>query len=344
MTNQTPAPKGAEHAAWCRFLLPTDDDCNCGLMEFAAPAPATPEELIARLRILITEAPRPRSPQWLGIGTAFLTEVADALERAIQRPAVAPVTTVAQAVEVLSELLLDLYPLTIANGSMSAGEQRQLADDMASHVGAIRDRLCAALTAAQNEAEELRQMVAFYQGEGEDEIPEEAEWKRLARIPSADRSPEQIKRLAVLVPFIQENCDPKLLRIALAAAVQAKERTEKFGAEYIERTDPFICCDHQAGEEGKACGFCNACLRDERDAAIERAEKAEHLHKLDHSLADQWQARNVALVAERETLAKGLRIGKWLGGVQRDGLSDQALADYDAAIAIIDKEGKADDC
>jgi hypothetical protein len=41
----------------------------------------------------------------------------------------------------LNELLLDLYPLTIANASMRAGEQRQFAKDVAGHIGKIRAHL-----------------------------------------------------------------------------------------------------------------------------------------------------------------------------------------------------------
>lgn len=42
----------------------------------------------------------------------------------------------------LDNLLLDLYPLTIANASMSASEQRFFADDVAAHIG----NLCALLS------------------------------------------------------------------------------------------------------------------------------------------------------------------------------------------------------
>jgi hypothetical protein len=38
----------------------------------------------------------------------------------------------------LSGLLLDLYPLTIANAPLPPGEQRQFADDVAAHIGALR--------------------------------------------------------------------------------------------------------------------------------------------------------------------------------------------------------------
>lgn len=41
----------------------------------------------------------------------------------------------------LQGLLLDLYPLTIANAPMDAGDQRLFADDIAAHIGAIRAML-----------------------------------------------------------------------------------------------------------------------------------------------------------------------------------------------------------
>lgn len=41
----------------------------------------------------------------------------------------------------LDGLLLDLYPLTIANAPLPAGEQREFAEDVAKHIGAIRQIL-----------------------------------------------------------------------------------------------------------------------------------------------------------------------------------------------------------
>ncbi len=60
--------------------------------------------------------------------------------------------------------------------------------------------------------EEVVQLVAFYQGEGEDEVPEEKEWKRLARISAGDRTEEQRKRLRYLAHKIQTDLDANLQR------------------------------------------------------------------------------------------------------------------------------------
>jgi hypothetical protein len=43
--------------------------------------------------------------------------------------------------ERLDGLLLDLYPLSIANAPMSARDLRELVDDMGAHIGLIRQLL-----------------------------------------------------------------------------------------------------------------------------------------------------------------------------------------------------------
>ncbi len=61
------------------------------------------------------------------------------------------------------------------------------------------------------ELEDARKLVAFYQGEGEDDIPEETEWKDLVQIPEGKRSKKQKARLKELSIFIMEELSvPKL--------------------------------------------------------------------------------------------------------------------------------------
>jgi hypothetical protein len=43
--------------------------------------------------------------------------------------------------EELNDILLDLYPMTIANASLSAQEQRLFADDVANHIGQAKQRI-----------------------------------------------------------------------------------------------------------------------------------------------------------------------------------------------------------
>lgn len=60
--------------------------------------------------------------------------------------------------EELNGIFLDLYPYSIANGSVDAQEQRSFAEDVANHLGEaktrILSRLCAE-SAATNPAEEV---------------------------------------------------------------------------------------------------------------------------------------------------------------------------------------------
>lgn len=60
--------------------------------------------------------------------------------------------------------------------------------------------------------EQAIKLVAFYQGEGEHEIPEEAEYGELARIPREKRTEKQAQRLVYLANFIMDECDAKKLR------------------------------------------------------------------------------------------------------------------------------------
>ncbi len=57
------------------------------------------------------------------------------------------------------------------------------------------------------EIEELKQLVAMYQGEGEDEIPEEAEYKKLAAIESGSRTPVQREHLRSLARVLMWKLD-----------------------------------------------------------------------------------------------------------------------------------------
>lgn len=54
------------------------------------------------------------------------------------------------------------------------------------------------------EGDALRQLVAVYQGEGEDEFPEETEYKTLMKISGGTRTEKQTKRLRELAILIRE--------------------------------------------------------------------------------------------------------------------------------------------
>ena len=62
---------------------------------------------------------------------------------------------------------------------------------------------------ANAEVEELRNLVILYQSEGEDEIPEEAEWRQIV---SQTMTPELKKRAAQLARTIQQQCNATWLR------------------------------------------------------------------------------------------------------------------------------------
>lgn len=71
------------------------------------------------------------------------------------------------------------------------------------------------------ELQELRELVAFYQGEGDAQVPEEDEYRQLASISPAKRTKEQSERLRFLATKIVRLCDPKSLRAELQ---EARER------------------------------------------------------------------------------------------------------------------------
>jgi hypothetical protein len=72
------------------------------------------------------------------------------------------------------------------------------------HIGAVQ--------AAERRAEEAERLVVLYSGEGKDDLPEEAEYRRLASIPSDKRTPQQTERLLYLARWIPTQLDDKILR------------------------------------------------------------------------------------------------------------------------------------
>ncbi len=94
--------------------------------------------------------------------------------------------------------------------------------------------LAAKLSAAEASNEDLRKLVAMYQGEGADEIPEETEWKRLVDIPTHERTPEQCARLPFLARYVRRETDSRLLRERLSAADAHIRQLEKVPPERCE--------------------------------------------------------------------------------------------------------------
>jgi hypothetical protein len=68
----------------------------------------------------------------------------------------------------------------------------------------------------RNRAEEAERLVVLYSGEGKDDLPEEAEYRRLASIPSDKRTPQQTERLLYLARWIPTQLDDKILRTRIA--------------------------------------------------------------------------------------------------------------------------------
>ena len=54
--------------------------------------------------------------------------------------------------------------------------------------------------------------MAFYQGEGEGDVPEEDEYRELAMMPREKRTEEQTERLRFLANYIMDECNNKKLR------------------------------------------------------------------------------------------------------------------------------------
>jgi len=67
----------------------------------------------------------------------------------------------------------------------------------------------------EQENESLREYVAFMLGEGNDEIPEEVEYKQLVSISPDERDEDDVRRLRYLVKIIMEKLDLKRIRIRL---------------------------------------------------------------------------------------------------------------------------------
>ena len=74
----------------------------------------------------------------------------------------------------------------------------------------------------QMDLESMRRLIAHYQSEGLDEVPEESEWKKIAHIPATQRSKQQKARLKVLAKLIVELSDSAHLRHLVRLAWKSK--------------------------------------------------------------------------------------------------------------------------
>lgn len=70
-------------------------------------------------------------------------------------------------------------------------------------------------------------------------------------------------------------------------------------------------CRHKSGVQASVCATCHAHLRAEVVRLQEENSRLEHLHKLDHSLADQREKERDALQEENARLREALKDTAW---------------------------------
>jgi hypothetical protein len=117
----------------------------------------------------------------------------------------------------------------------------------------------------QSETEALRQLVAFYQGEGTHDIPEEAEYRELASIDPNSRSEKQTERLRELANVLRDNFDIESLQSQLAAERTRREEVEVLLRYSKHRNCPCtesdrcnLNCNHGLSIMSGICEWCSA--------------------------------------------------------------------------------------